>query len=183
MITVLPAHGAYWSLYGNPHFFRMISFLLLPRGITRPIHTERQQSMDTFNEKNRYEDFHFHDNSYINVAHMNSPASCGSHWHTYGEFVLSTSDAEAVFTLSGQTFTLHRNELLMIWPCEPHSVESAKEGSLLIIQFPGQMLSCTNELHTLQDFITKHRLLTERNSPELISKVHSDAGRTSDRRV
>lgn len=127
--------------------------------------------MDTFNETNVYEDFHFHDNNYINVAHMNSPASCGSHWHTYVEFILSTSDAEAIFTLSGQTFTLRRNELLMIWPCEPHSVESAKEGSLLIVQFPAQMLSCTNELHTLQDFITKHRLLTERNSPELIRKI------------
>lgn len=127
--------------------------------------------MNTNHEKNTYEDFHFHDSSYINVSHTNSPASCASHWHTYGEFILSTSPAEASFTISGETYLLHQNELLMIWPCEPHSVDSARKGSLLIIQFPGQMLSCTNELHMLQDFIMRHRLLSAHDSPELSRRV------------
>ena len=37
---------------------------------------------------------------------------------------------------------------------------------MLIIQFPGQMLSCTNELHMLQDFITHRHLLSSKEAPQ-----------------
>lgn len=109
--------------------------------------------------QNTYEELHFHSNSYINVSHPNSPSRYAPHWHTYGEFILSTSPSESVFTLASETIVLNQNDLLMIWPCELHSVESAQEGSLLIIQFPGEMLSCTSELHMVQDFITRQHLL------------------------
>lgn len=54
----------------------------------------------------------------------------------------------------------------MIWPCELHSIETAPQGSLLIIQYPGHMLSCTSELHMLQDFITHQHLLSAEEFPE-----------------
>lgn len=126
--------------------------------------TERWPDMKTEHPKNTYEQLHFHSSSYINVSHLNSPSCCAPHWHTYGEFILSTSPAESVFTLTSETIVLNQNDLLMIWPCELHSVESAPEGSLLIIQFPGEMLSCTSELHMVQDFITRQHLLPETDS-------------------
>lgn len=121
--------------------------------------TERCPDMKNEYSQNTYEELHFHSNSYINVSHPNSPSRYAPHWHTYGEFILSTSPSESVFTLASETIVLNQNDLLMIWPCELHSVESAKEGSLLIIQFPGEMLSCTSELHMVQDFITRQHLL------------------------
>ena len=54
----------------------------------------------------------------------------------------------------------------MIWPYELHSIETAPQGSLLIIQYPGHMLSCTSELHMLQDFITHQHLLSAEEFPE-----------------
>lgn len=121
--------------------------------------TERCPDMKNEYSQNTYEELHFHSNSYINVSHPNSPSRYAPHWHTYGEFILSTSPSESVFTLASETIVLNQNDLLMIWPCELHSVESAQEGSLLIIQFPGEMLSCTSELHMVQDFITRQHLL------------------------
>lgn len=116
--------------------------------------------------ENQYEDFPFNDNSFINVSYLRSPSNYASHWHTYGEFILCIAPGEAVFTISSETYTLKERDLLMIWPCELHSIETAPQGSLLIIQYPGHMLSCTSELHMLQDFITHQHLLSAEEFPE-----------------
>lgn len=70
--------------------------------------------MKTENTQNTYEELHFHDSSYINVSHPNSPSRYAPHWHTYGEFILSTAPAESVFTLASETIVLNQNDLLMI---------------------------------------------------------------------
>lgn len=121
--------------------------------------------------QNTYEQLSFHNSSYINISHLNSPARCSTHWHTYGEFILSASPSESVFTIASETVVLTQDDLLMIWPCELHSIESAREGSLLIIQFPGEMLSCTSELHMVQDFITRQHLLPHTDSSGLNRQI------------
>lgn len=121
--------------------------------------------MNDQDQKNQYEDIPFHASSFINVTYLNSPTSFASHWHTYGEFILCLSPEETVFTISSETYVLKQNDLLMVWPCELHSIESAPTGSVLIIQFPGQMLSCTSDLHMLQDFITHRHLLSSKEAP------------------
>ncbi len=116
--------------------------------------------------ENQYEDIQFHDSSYINVSTLNSPTDFASHWHTYGEFVLCLTPEKTECTVSSEKFFLKQNDLLMIWPCELHSIESAQKGSLLIVQFPGHMLSCTSEFHMLQDFLTHRHLLSAEESPQ-----------------
>ena len=122
--------------------------------------------MTNQDQTNQYEDIPFHDTSFINVSYLNSPTGFASHWHTYGEFILCLSPEETVFTISSETYVLKQNDLLTVWPCELHSIESAPKGSVLIIQFPGQMLSCTSELHMLHDFITHRHLLSSKEAPQ-----------------
>lgn len=114
---------------------------------------------------NQYEDIPFHDTSFINVSYLNSPTGFASHWHTYGEFILCLSPEETVFTISSETYVLKQNDLLTVWPCELHSIESAPKGSVLIIQFPGQMLSCTSELHMLQVLLLTAIFCPQRKLP------------------
>lgn len=127
--------------------------------------------MNDQNQENQYEDFPFNDSSFINVSSLHSPSSCASHWHTYGEFILCVSPGEPIFTVSSETYLINENDLLMVWPCELHSIETAPQGSLLIVQFPGPMLSCTSELHMLQDFLTHRHLLSAKDHPEQSEKA------------
>ena len=69
------------------------------------------------------------------------------HWHPFVEILVCLTDQFQV-TVNFTTHTLKRNDLVIVYPGDLHSVQKVPENHLLIIQFPYELLTIMSEVRS-----------------------------------
>ena len=114
-----------------------------------------------------YEDLVFDSGAKINVSRQINNDYFGTiHWHPYVELLVSRCDGNKA-TINFTSFQLNRNDIAMIWSGDLHAVQSVKEDSYLIIQFPVALLAVMGELNgILPRFSRLHCVRYDESRPE-----------------
>ena len=69
------------------------------------------------------------------------------HWHPFAEILVCLTGRLSV-TVNFSTFCLKCNDILIVYPGDLHSVPECPEDSLLIIQFPYELLTVMDEFRS-----------------------------------
>ena len=69
------------------------------------------------------------------------------HWHPFAEILVCLSD-QLQMTVNFTAYTLRCNDIVVIYPGDLHAVQECRENSLLIIQFPYELLTIMNEFRS-----------------------------------
>lgn len=110
------------------------------------------------------------DHPEINVALDKSPGSFPTHWHISAEFVQALADG-CVNTVGGTPYHLRQGDILLVWPAELHSTDSAPEGKQLILQFSPQILDQHHDLSMYLRQLTKYHLISRAEFPRLNGEI------------
>lgn len=96
-----------------------------------------------------YEDLVFDSGTKINVSNQIDNRYFNTvHWHPYVEILFSLCDGNKA-TVSFIPYLLNKNDIAVIYSGELHSVQSVKDDSCLIIQFPLALLAVMGELNNV----------------------------------
>lgn len=69
------------------------------------------------------------------------------HWHPFAEILVCLTE-EIQVTVNFTSYTLKCNDLIIVYPGDLHSIQECPENSLLIIQFPYELLTILNEFRS-----------------------------------
>ena len=119
-----------------------------------------------------YEDLVFDSGTKINVSRqINNDYFGAVHWHPYVELLVSRCDGNQA-TINFTSFQLNRNDIALIWSGDLHAVQSVKEDSYLIIQFPVALLAVMGELNgILPRFSRLHCVRYDESRPESLQII------------
>lgn len=99
-------------------------------------------------KKDYFEAIRFSENKKFNVSRsMSGGYRDKLHWHPFSEILVCLTDRLPV-TVNFTTHNLRCNDILIIYPGELHSVPECPEDSLLIIQFPYELLTVMEEFRS-----------------------------------
>lgn len=76
------------------------------------------------------------------------------HWHPYAEILLSLQEGNIV-TVNFNKYVLKPNDLIIVYPGDLHSVENVSEESLLVIQFPVNLITVMNDINRILPILYK----------------------------
>ena len=114
-----------------------------------------------------YEDLVFDSGTKINVSRrINSEYFNTVHWHPYVELLVSRCDGNRA-SINYTPYELNRNDIALIWSGDLHAVQSVRDDSYLIVQFPIALLAVMGELNRILPRLSRlHCVRYEENSPE-----------------
>jgi AraC-like DNA-binding protein len=69
------------------------------------------------------------------------------HWHPFVEILVCLTDRIRV-TVNFTAYDMKTNDIIIVYPGDLHSVQEGPENSLLIIQFPYELLTVLNEIRS-----------------------------------
>lgn len=81
------------------------------------------------------------------------------HWHPYAEVLISLCDGNVV-TVNYVPYTLKTNDIVFVYSGSLHSIHYVTDSSILVIQFPLELLTGIKELKTLVTALSVHPLLS-----------------------
>ena len=119
-----------------------------------------------------YEDLVFDSGTKINVSRqVNNEYFNTMHWHPYVELLVSRCDgnkAEINFT----SLQLNKKDIALIWSGDLHAVQTVREDSCLIIQFPIALLAVMGELNGILPRLSRlHCVRFNPNDPESLEII------------
>jgi len=99
-------------------------------------------------KKDYFESVIFSNSKVFNVSRkMDDNYRDKLHWHPFVEILVCLTDQIQV-TINFSTYSLKCNDIVIIYPGDLHSVQDGPENSLLIIQFPYELLTIMNEIRS-----------------------------------
>ena len=116
-----------------------------------------------------YEDLVFDSGTKINVSNQIDNRYFNTvHWHPYVEVLFSLCDGNKA-TVSFIPYQLNKNDIVVIYSGELHSVQSLKDDSCLIIQFPLALLAVMGELNNVLPRLSRINCIHyDENNPETV---------------
>ncbi len=116
-----------------------------------------------------YEDLVFDSGTKINVSRQIDNRYFNTvHWHPYVEVLFSLCDGNRA-TISFIPYQLNKNDIAVIYSGELHAVQSVKEDSCLIIQFPIALLAVMGELNKILPRLSGFNCIRyDENDPETV---------------
>ena len=116
-----------------------------------------------------YEDLVFDSGTKINVSNQIDNRYFNTvHWHPYVEILFSLCDGNKA-TVSFIPYLLNKNDIAVIYSGELHSVQSVKDDSCLIIQFPLALLAVMGELNNVLPRLSSLNCIHyDKNDPEAV---------------
>lgn len=116
-----------------------------------------------------YEDLVFDSGTKINVSNQIDNRYFNTvHWHPYVEILFSLCDGNKA-TVSFIPYLLNKNDIAVIYSGELHSVQSVKDDSCLIIQFPLALLAVMGELNNVLPRLSSLNCIHyDKNDPETV---------------
>ena len=114
-----------------------------------------------------YEDLAFDSGTKINVSRQINNAYINTvHWHPYVELLVSRCDGNRV-TINFTPCQLNQNDIALIYSGDLRAIQSVKEDSFLIIQFPIALLAVMGELNKLLPRLSRlHCIRYDEGRPE-----------------
>ncbi len=119
-----------------------------------------------------YEDLVFDSGSKINVSRqVNNDYFDTVHWHPYVELLVSRCDGNRA-TVNFSPYQLNKNDIALIWSGDLHAVQSVRENSFLIVQFPIALLAVMGELNSILPRLSRlHCLRYDEKKPESLQII------------
>ena len=113
-----------------------------------------------------YEDLVFDSGAKINVSRqINNDYFDTVHWHPYVELLVSRCDGNRA-TVNFNSYQLNQNDIALIWSGDLHAVQSVRDESYLIIQFPIALLAVMGELNGILPRLSRlHCVRYDQNKP------------------
>ena len=114
-----------------------------------------------------YEDLVFDSGTKINVSRqVNNDYFNTLHWHPYVELLVSRCDGNRA-TINFTPYLLNKNDIAVIYSGNLHAVQSVREDSYLIIQFPIALLAVMGELNRILPQLSRlHCVRYDEKRPE-----------------
>lgn len=102
-----------------------------------------------------YEDLSFAEGRKILVSNnIDAEYTSSIHWHPYAEILLSLQEGNIVI-VNFNKYILKPNDLVIVYPGDLHSVENVSEKSLLVIQFPLNLITAMNDINRILPILYK----------------------------
>ena len=119
-----------------------------------------------------YEDLVFDSGTKINVSRqINNDYFDTIHWHPYVELLLSRCDGNRA-TVNFTSYQLNQNDIALIWSGDLHAVQSVREDSYLIVQFPIALLAVMGELNSILPHLSRlHCVRCDEKKPESLQII------------
>jgi len=119
-----------------------------------------------------YEDLVFDSGTKINVSRqINNEYFDTSHWHPYVELLVSRCSGNRA-TINFTPYQLGINDIALIWSGDLHAVQSVREDSFLIIQFPVALLAVMGELNGILPHLSRLNCIRyDKSSPESLQMI------------
>jgi AraC-like DNA-binding protein len=119
-----------------------------------------------------YEDLVFDSGAKINVSRqINNDYFDTVHWHPYVELLVSRCDGNRA-TVNFNSYQLNQNDIALIWSGDLHAVQSVRDDSYLIIQFPIALLAVMGELNGILPRLSRlHCVRYDEKKPETLQII------------
>jgi len=119
-----------------------------------------------------YEDLVFDSGAKINVSRqINHDYFDTVHWHPYVELLVSRCDGNRA-TVNFTSYQLNKNDIALIYSGDLHAVQSVRDDSYLIIQFPIALLAVMGELNGILPRLSRlHCVRYDESRPESLQII------------
>lgn len=119
-----------------------------------------------------YENLVFDSGAKINVSRrVNNQYFNTVHWHPYVELLVSRCDGNRA-TINFTSYQLNKNDLALIYSGDLHAVQSVRQDSYLIIQFPIALLAVMGELNGILPHLSRlHCVRYDENNPDSLQLI------------
>ena len=119
-----------------------------------------------------YEDLVFDSGAKLNVSRqINNDYFDTVHWHPYVELLVSRCDGNRA-TVNFNSYQLNQNDIALIWSGDLHAVQSVRDDSYLIIQFPIALLAVMGELNGILPRLSRlHCVRYDEKKPETLQII------------
>ena len=119
-----------------------------------------------------YEDLVFDSGTKINVSRqVNDKYFNTIHWHPYVELLVSRCDGNRA-TINFTSWQLDKNDIALIWSGDLHAVQTVREDSCLIVQFPIALLAVMGELNGILPRLSRlHCVRYDPNDPDSLQII------------
>ena len=119
-----------------------------------------------------YEELVFDSGEKINVSRqINNNYFNTVHWHPYVEVLVSRCDGNRA-TVNFTPYELKKNDIVLVYSGDLHAVQSVREDSFLIIQFPMALLAVMGELNGILPRLSRlHCVRFDENSQESLRMI------------
>ncbi len=99
------------------------------------------------------EKIQFNTHSSISVtSDADNPEHFPPHWHNAAEFTLIRKDG-CFYRVGDTTYTLHRGDILLVWPHQVHETIKIPEEGAVFIQFPAVLIESHLDLVSISRFL------------------------------
>ena len=117
------------------------------------------------NMNHYFEKLNFSDGKKINVSQrIDLKFSDTMHWHPFVEILLSLhEDSEVIINFI--KYKLQKDDLVIMYPGDLHSLEHVKEDDYILVQFPLDLLMIISEFNSSLPIIQQYRYIPH-NCPE-----------------
>ena len=92
------------------------------------------------------------------------------HWHPSMEIIMPL-ESYYIAELAGHRFELREGDILLIFPCNLHTLYAPPKGKRIIFQPEMQFLYQIKEIDTILSFMAPARLVTKDNAPDIYPEL------------
>lgn len=106
----------------------------------------------------------------ISVTQEGIPTRFQSHWHNDAEFSLALKDG-CHYKISDNDYVLEKDDIILIWPRELHSIVHIPENGSLLVQFSSSIIENNHDLISATSFLYNCHVIRAKKEPELAGIV------------
>ncbi|MCR5848032.1 MAG: AraC family transcriptional regulator [Lachnospiraceae bacterium] len=117
-----------------------------------------------------YEIYDFDHVSAFNMSTGYKERSYQPHWHSYGEILLVGPGKTNIYSVGKNTYELDKDDIVLVWPMEMHSIVDADRKESLVIQFSNGFINSLFDLRRIMHMYRNLHIIRAKAHPELASK-------------
>lgn len=106
----------------------------------------------------------------ISVTQEGIPTRFQSHWHNDAEFSIALKDG-CHYKISDNDYVLEKDDIILIWPRELHSVVHIPERGSILIQFSSNIIENNHDIISATSFIYNCHVIRAKKEPELAGQL------------
>lgn len=122
-----------------------------------------------------YEIYDFDHVSAFNMSTGYSERSYQLHWHSYGEILLVGPGETNIYSVGKNTYELEKDDFVLVWPMEMHSIIDADRKEALVIQFSNAFINSLFDLRRIMHMYSNLHVIRAKAHPELAIKLKAIA--------
>lgn len=118
-----------------------------------------------------YEIYDFDRVSSFNMSTGYKERSYQEHWHSYGEILIVGPGNTNIYSVARNTYELVKDDIVLVWPMEMHSIIDADRERSLVIQFSNAFINSLFDLRRIMHMYRNLHVICVNAHPALVSKL------------